>query len=123
MAKLTMVFGGLLVALGIVGYVGTHSLHALIPGYFGIALLVCGALANTEVTKRRMLWMHVAVTIGLLGFLGTVMSLPRVVKLMGGATIVNPIGAEDQAATCLLCFVFVALCVRSFINARRARVA
>lgn len=123
MAKMTLVFGALLIALAATGYFATHSLHALIPGYLGLILLVCGALANTEDLKRRMLWMHIAVTVGLLGFLGTVMSVPRLIKLAGGATVPNPVGVEDQAATCLLCLLFVAICVRSFINTRRARTA
>jgi hypothetical protein len=123
MARLTIGFGALLIVLGAVGYLATHFIHSIIPGVFGLILLLCGVLANTENTKRRMLWMHVAVTVGLLGFLGTVTSLPRVAQLAAGKTIVNPIGAEDQAATCLICLVFVALCVRSFIAARRARVS
>ena len=47
MAKVTLVFAVLLVALGLGGYVGTGSQHvtALIPTWFGLALGVFGFLA------------------------------------------------------------------------------
>ena len=40
MAKVTLVFALLLVALGLAGYLGTGSAHptALIPAWFGLAL-------------------------------------------------------------------------------------
>ena len=57
--------------MGIRGH-GSASAHpsTLIPTWFGLALAVSGALARTEDAKRRMLWMHVAARLGLLGFLG-----------------------------------------------------
>ena len=72
MAKLTIGFGVTLIVLGAWGFFGTGSAHptALIPAYFGLALAVSGGMAKTENAKQRMLWMHVAVTVGLLGFLG-----------------------------------------------------
>jgi multisubunit Na+/H+ antiporter MnhF subunit len=72
MAKLTLVLAILLVALGLAGYVGTGSVHptALIPAWFGLALGICGFLAISPSESRRMLFMHVNVTIALLGFLG-----------------------------------------------------
>jgi hypothetical protein len=47
MAKVTLVFAVLLVALGLAGYLGTGSLHptALIPAWIGLALGVFGYLA------------------------------------------------------------------------------
>ena len=72
MAKLAIFFGVILIVLGVWGFVATGSAHptALIPTWNGLALAVSGALARTEDAKQRMLWMHVAVTVGLLGFLG-----------------------------------------------------
>ncbi len=47
MAKLTIVFGVLLIAVGITGYVMTGSAHptALIPCWIGLVLVIAGALA------------------------------------------------------------------------------
>src|SRR5579863_5746783 len=72
MAKVTLVFAVLLVVLGLVGYFGTGSQHAtaLIPTWFGLALGVFGFLAISPNPGRRKLFMHINVTIGLLGFLG-----------------------------------------------------
>jgi hypothetical protein len=123
MAKLTMVFGILLIVIGAWGFVGTGSQHptALIPAYFGLALIIAGVLANSEDAKRRMLWMHIAVTIGLLGFVGAAVQAIREYVAAHGAPLAHPVAVEAQTAMAGLCFVFVLLCVRSFIAARRGR--
>ena len=125
MAKLTIAVGLILIAIGAAGFVATGSAHptALIPAYIGLVLAVSGILANTENPKRRMLWMHIAVTVGLLGFLGTVVGLIDTVKLFAGTVLPHPIAVEEKGATSIVCLIFVALCVRSFISARRNRVA
>jgi hypothetical protein len=123
MARLTIVFGVLLIALGVAGFVMTGSVHytALIPCGFGLILVLCGSMASTEDSKKRMLWMHIAVTVGLLGFLGTIPGAIKAGELARGITIARPEAAVAQSAMCLLCMLFVAFCVRSFIAARRAR--
>jgi hypothetical protein len=80
-------------------------------------------LANTEVTKRRMLFMHVAVTLGLLGFLGTIPGIIGVCQMAAGHFIARPDAAKVQALMGTICLIFVLVCVRSFIAARRARTA
>ena len=124
MAKLTMVFGVLLIGVGVAGFVATGSTHptALIRGLIGLILLVCGITANTEDAKKRALWMHVAVTVGLLGFLSTLKAAVDVNRLAHGAYFEHPIAVEEKAATCLFCLIFVAFCIRSFVAARRVRV-
>ncbi len=69
MAKVTYVFGVLLMLVGLVGYFGTGSAHptALIPIWFGLALGVCGFLAISPSEGRRKLFMHINVTIGSAG--------------------------------------------------------
>ena len=125
MAKLTIVFGVVLIVLGVWGFVATGSTHptALIPTWTGLALTVSGALARTEDARQRMLWMHVAVTVGLLGFLGA--GSRAIVELVKthGMPLAYPGAGADQAAMAAICLVFVLLCVRSFIAARRTRIA
>ena len=128
MAKVTIVFGVLLIVLSAVAYtlLGQHShgLHSLIPGAFGLLLVIFGALANTPVAKKRMLFMHIAVTVGLLGFLGTIPGIIGVIKMAAGqSSSVAPDAAKVQATMGTLCLIYVLLCVRSFISARRARLA
>ena len=123
MAKVTIGFGIVLILLGAIGFFGTGSTHptALIPAYWGIALTVCGILANSPSDKRRMLVMHIAVTVGLLGFLGSgIMAILETVKAHGGP-LAHPAAVESQAAMAVICLIYVALCVRSFIAARRSR--
>ncbi|HVJ07722.1 MAG TPA: hypothetical protein VM554_05020 [Acidisarcina sp.] len=124
MAKVTVVFGILLILLGVIGFVGTGSTHytALIPCAFGVLLAIFGLLAKTPDASRRKLFMHIAVTVGLLGFLGTVKSVVNFFQMMQGQPFPYPAAVEAKAAMAALTFVYVVLCVRSFIAARRTGV-
>jgi len=121
--KLTIVFGVILMVVGATGYVATGSAHptALIPTWIGLVLAIAGALALNP--ARRMLWMHIAVTVGLLGFLFTTPGVVDIVRMTMGTVLPHPIAAEEKFATCVICLIFVAFCVRSFIAARQARAA
>jgi hypothetical protein len=123
MAKLTIVFGILLVLIAAAGFVATGSSHptALIPGLIGLFFVLFGALANTTDSKKRMLWMHISVTVALLTFLGLIKADINVYQLANGISFPHPVAIEEKAATSLLCLIYVLLCVRSFINARRQR--
>jgi len=119
MARITMMVGFVLFAVGLAfwGITGKVALTALIPSYFGIALMVCGALSRRP--SRRKLFMHVAVTIGLLGFL-----FPGIRGLMTWMkTHEFGMALKEEALTAVICLVFVLLCVRSFIKARTEMVA
>ena len=124
MAKLTVFFGIALIVLGGVSFVltGNKFPTSLIPAAFGIVLTILGKMAETPVAKRRMLFMHIAVTVGLLGFLATASSLVSFVQLVKGKVFLYPAAVEEKAAMATLTLIFVILCVRSFISARRARV-
>ncbi len=124
MAKLTILFGVLLILVGLIGYFATGHVHptALIPAGFGLLLGIFGLLADTPDSKRRMLFMHIAVTFGLLGFLATIQGLVQWFQYLGGKVFAYPAAVQSKAAMSILCFIFVLLCVRSFIAARRARV-
>lgn len=125
LAKLTMAFGVLLILVGVAGYVATGSAHptALIPSGAGLLFVLFGVLANSEEAKKRMLWMHVSVTVALLLFVGTIKSDIDVIRLSRGVEFPHPIAVEEKAAMSLLCLLYVLLCVRSFIAARRSRLA
>jgi hypothetical protein len=122
-AKVTIGFGFALVLLGAVGFVLTGSTHmtALIPCGFGTLLAIAGALAITNDVKRRMIWMHVAVTVGLLGFFGSFSRAIDEYIQAHGEPLAHPVAVEDQAVMAAICLVYVVLCVRSFIAARKAR--
>ncbi|HEX4321103.1 MAG TPA: hypothetical protein VHZ52_09375 [Acidobacteriaceae bacterium] len=123
MAKVTLVFAVIFIALGLVGFFATGANHytALIPAALGLLLGIFGALSLSPDAGRRKLFMHINVTLGLLGFLGTIMGLIQGIQMLAGATVKNPPATESKAIMALLCLIYVALCVRSFIAARKAR--
>jgi hypothetical protein len=123
LAKISIAFGGLLILLGIIGFVATGSEHytALIPAAAGVLLEVCGALALNP--KLRMHAMHGAAMIGVLGFAGTIPGLIKAIKWLTGTAPTRPAAVVSQVIMCALCALFVALCVKSFIDARRNREA
>lgn len=123
MAKVTVVFGVILIVLGGISYALTGHQYptSLIPAAFGVLLIVFGALAASPDQRRRKLMMHIAVTLGLIGFIFTAASLVSVVQLAQGKVFPYPAAVEEKAAMALLMLIFVILCVRSFITARRVR--
>ena len=125
MTRLARVTGIVLIVLGVAYFVATGAAHktSLIPSYFGALILLCGVFANTEDTRRVMLWMHIAVTVGLLGFLFPAirggMALAHAALLTSGQRI----AAQEEIVMALICLVFTALCVRNFVVNRRLRTA
>jgi hypothetical protein len=123
MAKVTLVFAFLLVVLGLAGYLGTGSIHptALIPTWFGVALGIFGFLAISPSEGRRKLFMHINVTIALLGFLGAGgRAVFGYIHASAAGKSPDPIAIGSQAAMAILMLIYVILCVRSFIAARRS---
>lgn len=122
MAKISLLFAALLIVLGLAGFFGTgsHFPTALIPTWFGVALAVFGWLAISPDEKKRKLFMHVNVTIGLVGFLGAAW---RALSAYGSARAEgvdpNKIALASQLTMAGLMLVYVLLCVKSFIDARR----
>jgi hypothetical protein len=123
----SVVFGLLLIALGVWGYWGGAlglwqplglaspeklSGTALIPAYIGAALVVLGVLAFKQSMLKHA--MHGASVVGFLGF---VAALGRML-VTGNIT---GVGGTSLAAMTLLCGGFVALCINSFLQARRRR--
>lgn len=120
MPNTAIVSGVFLILIGIVGYVysifdGNTSLTALIPAAFGLLLAILGFAARTK-ENLRMHLMHVAVLIGLLGF---VIPAWRIFSKLGEFKI--SLAFLSQALMALVCLFFVILSVNSFINARRNR--
>jgi hypothetical protein len=124
---MTLIFALLMMVLGEAGYLGTGSLHktALIPVWFGLGLGLFGFLAlRAKDEKGRMVFMHINVTIGLIGFLAaTIVAIRGYMLATAAGHMPNKIAFGSQLAMAGLMGTYVALCVRSFIAARRARQA
>jgi len=119
MISTTRLCGFLLIAIGVIGYVGTGaaSLTALIPALVGAVLLIL-ALAGRNADVRRHV-MHAAVVVALLAIAGT---LPRLAPALQAGDVRRPAVIAQLAMVLVLTF-YVVMGVRSFIAARRARKA
>ena len=121
MPKVTIVAGFILVILGIVGGIislqsDNFSPTAFIPAALGVVLIICGILAPKS-KKSRIITMHIAPLVALLGIFGSL--IPG-----GGLDFsAKPTPSTFKLLTAVTCAVYVILCVRSFIVARKARSA
>ena len=122
MARAALIFGILLILLGLVGYTATGrtSPTALIPAGFGLLILVCGLVGRRESLRPHA--MHAAALLALIGLTGTIRAP---FQLLGGGAADGAASAAvlSQTAMAVLCLAYIALSVRSFIAARKARTA
>ena len=120
MPSITLALGAVLIILGLAGYflTGGVSLTALIPAAFGLVIAAAGLLARDE--RKRKHAMHAAVAVALLGFLGSVRGLLQIGALFAG-TAARPAAVVSQSLMAVLTLGYIAIAVRSFIQARRAR--
>ena len=124
MAKVTLVFAVLFIALGLVGFITTGSSHptALIPAALGLLLGIFGAFSLGPNPSRRKLFMHINVTIGAVGCIGGFVEALRGYGAARSAGIDPDMKAlAAKLAMAVLLLIYVNLCVRSFIQARRSR--
>jgi hypothetical protein len=124
LAKITVILAILLIVLGLVGYFGTGAQHAtaLIPTWFGTALGMFGLLAMSPDEGRRKLFMHINVTLGLLGFIGVgIESMRGYLHAKNAGMQPDMVALASKLTMTGLLLIYVILCVRSFIAARRAR--
>ncbi len=119
MPRVIFSFAAVFVVLGVGAYflTGMQSLTALIPAVFGVAMAGAGAVSRKNLKHGG----HIAAVIGLLGFLGTARSLGKVPALLSGEPVERANAVWVQAGFAVLCLVFLALAVKSFIDTRKAR--
>jgi hypothetical protein len=113
----TRIVGALLVIVGVIAYAVTTTPTALLPAVLGVALLVLGFVASRE--NLRPLAIHTALVLALLGLLGTLRNVGDIPDLLAGEAD-RPVAVMASLVTAVVCAVYVALGVRSFIAARRA---
>lgn len=116
MAKLTLIYGALLIAWGAVFSIGSESITSWIPAMLGAPILLAGVLSLAVPAKKK-IWMHIAVLFGLLAGLGGLRffaGLGSEAGLFG-----NVKAASSQLMLLVTGSLYTVLCVRSFIAARK----
>jgi len=126
MAKTTFIYAFVLLLFGLAGYFlggEVKSTTALIPAGFGVLAGLCGLLALKP--GLRMHAMHGAALVALIAALMHfgVFIMRVTTDKMGGPVSPISLGPQMMLLTAIASALFLVLCVRSFINARRARMS
>ena len=121
MARVSIGFGVAFVLLGVFSWVATDfvSVTALIPAFFGVVFVVLGLVMRDEAKAKHA--GHAAALLAVIGLLGSARGIPSTLALIQGDEVARPQAAVAQALMALGCVVFIALGVKSFRDARRAR--
>ena len=128
MAKLAILLGLVLVAMGLGAYLTAatddRSMTALIPAFFGTPIALLGLLAQLKPGARKHS-MHGVAVLALLGLVGAGMQgIPKLGTLLTDrASLERPTATLVQNLMALVCLVLLLACVWAFIQARKAKSA
>ena len=120
MVKVSVVFGGLLIANGLYGYLcgdaAKESVTALIPAVVGVLIFICGLLAASKESMRKH-FMHFGAGVSLLGALA---AGGRLFSTLGkeGA---DPFAQQNLVIMLILCVLYLGVCFGFFSSAREGR--
>jgi hypothetical protein len=119
MTKISKYLGILLILIGLISYFGSGmvSLTAMIPAFFGVIFLVGGILAARD--NLRKIVMHILVVVAVIALVGTFSGLISFFGYLGGAETERPLAAGMQALVAVLMIAYIALAIKSFVDARR----
>ncbi len=118
MVRVTIIFGVLLIALGLGDYYVTDAKRwtELIPAALGLTMVVLGVVSLKESVRKNA--MHAAVLLGLVGFAFYVRSIQELAQ-----EILKRPDLVAQSIMALLCGTYIVMAVKSFLDARRSRSA
>jgi apolipoprotein N-acyltransferase len=121
MARVGIVFGLVLCGLTAVALVWTpvKSPTQFIPMMLGIPILFCGVVALNPHRRRHA--MHAASGIAMLGTVGGAGTSSYWLMTLAGGEVIDRNSLNLVVAMTIVCAVFVAVCVVSFISTRRRK--
>lgn len=120
MAFTTIVFGVLLILLGVGGYFssGRVSPTALIPVIPGLVFILLGYIASKPRFRKHA--MHVAALLALIGFIAMIPGgIVALIRWLSGTTPAHPAAVVSRTIMAALMLVFLVMCIKSFVDARR----
>ena len=111
--SLTIFYGGFLVIWGVlISYLSeSDSITSFIPSMLGLPILLSGLLASKFPNKKKV-WMHIAVTFGLLCAIGGTRFFMKMSDGLNYATL-------SMLMLFLSGSIYTMICVKSFIHARK----
>ncbi len=117
--KIALITGALLILTGVLAWMITDQMTAIIPAPFGFLLSMTGYISvkKPSLTKHMM---HAAAGLTLLGVLMTAPGLYNLIVMLFGGVVDRPLAAYVQSIMAVFCIVFLYFAVRSFINARKS---
>lgn len=117
MPVVTQLVGFILLMIGAGSFLASGmEITALIPAVFGGALLAAGLVADKDEAKRRHA-IHAALVVALVGVAATAPTALGV----GAMDDASDMAKIEAALTAVLCLLYLAWGVRSFLTARRGR--
>lgn len=112
MIAITLLYGTLITALGIVGYYATGQVSktALIPCIFGLPIIALGILSwlKPNVIKQARI---AAIVIALLAFGGTVRGIGGAIALLTNAEVARPSAVIVQAIMTIASLIYIFLVI------------
>ena len=112
---ITIFYGLFLIVWGIlVSFLSkSESVTSYFPSFLGLPIFISGLIAN-NIPEKRKLWMHIAVTFGLLSALGGTRFFMKMSDGINYATL-------SMLMLFLTGTIFTFICVKSFIRSRKTR--
>jgi membrane-bound ClpP family serine protease len=117
--RIPILIGGLLIVLGLGGTfgTGTSSITALIPAFWGVALLLLGLATSRE--RLRLPALYGVAAVAVLGVVGAAPGLIDLGRWLAGNPIERPVAAAIQTAMVVLCLPVIAFAWKAVRDERR----
>ncbi|RPI69792.1 MAG: hypothetical protein EHM43_00620 [Ignavibacteriae bacterium] len=117
MTRTTLVIGAAMMLVGSGAFMASNEAGTLITLAFGlvVVILATGAMRS----KWTAPIMHMVVGLTFMGMLFSASSVPRLVRMMGGATVDMPFTVVATSILAVLCLIHVTMSIRWFLARKR----